>query len=134
MAKQHGSCEYEGCHLRKQWLKSSLGNEYAVKYCPMHISGSRSRTKEIGDKYVDTNGYVKIYLGVGQTVGEHRFVMEQTLGRVLTKGESVHHKKGNREDNRPENLELWVGAIRYGQRATDIVCPHCDKPYLESNQ
>ena len=69
----------------------------------------------------------------GSERGEHRIVMEQVLGRPLVRGlESVHHKNGVRHDNRPENLELWVGGIRYGQRATDIVCPHCKKPYLTS--
>lgn len=40
---------------------------------------------------------------------EHKAVMEAKLGRKLVKGESVHHKNAIRHDNRPENLELWVG-------------------------
>lgn len=62
---------------------------------------------------------------------EHREVMERTLGRKLKRGESVHHKNGIRSDNRPENLELWLSGIRYGQRASDIVCPHCHRHYAE---
>lgn len=66
----------------------------------------------------------------GKIVPEHRHVMAEVLGRPLVKGESVHHINGIRDDNQPENLELWVTSPRYGQRARDISCPHCGKSYL----
>lgn len=76
------------------------------------------------------NGYVLVYLPGGRRAFEHRLVMESVLGRPLTEGETVHHKNGIRHDNRPENLELWVGNVRHGQRAADVTCPHCGVPYL----
>jgi HNH endonuclease len=39
-------------------------------------------------------------------VFEHVLVAEQLLGRYLPPGESIHHRNGVRDDNRPENLEL----------------------------
>lgn len=42
----------------------------------------------------------------GRTVSAHRLVAEQALGRALEAGEVVHHRNGNRYDNRPENLEV----------------------------
>lgn len=45
--------------------------------------------------YADCKGFIY----------EHRFIMEQMIGRYLKPKEIVHHKNGIKDDNRPENLQ-----------------------------
>jgi hypothetical protein len=54
-------------------------------------------------------------------VFEHVLVMEDLLGRRLIPGETVHHRNGVRDDNRPGNLELWTRPQPSGIRASDAV-------------
>lgn len=52
---------------------------------------------------------------------EHVVIMSKLLGRPLSDDETVHHKNGIRDDNRPENLELWSHSHPYGQRVSDKI-------------
>ncbi len=92
-------------------IKSSERNE--------KISASLRRDKSPkwkGGTYIHGDGYNMVYLDSNDFffpmisgnnhVLEHRLVMAKHLGRCLQTFERVHHKNGNRQDNRIENLEL----------------------------
>lgn len=84
-----------------------------------------------GGRWINDQGYVRIWLspedriyhGVKQNILEHRLVMSRHLGRPLTSHETVHHKNGNKQDNRIENLELRIDS--HGQGASHAHCHTC---------
>ena len=95
-----------------------------------HTNSFKPNYKKVGETTEDNWGYLQVKIATPPyRMPLHRIVMEEKLGRELKKWESVHHINGIRNDNRSENLELWVGGIRYGQRASDIICPHCGEYY-----
>ena len=112
----------------------------AVKHCSVACTRATLSKRQIGElhhnwkgRQTSPDGYVIIKahghpsankLGY---IREHRMVMEATLGRQLEPHERVHHRNGDRGDNRPENLELWKIKKKdpAGVRAADYHCAGC---------
>ena len=69
---------------------------------------------------ISKNGYRVINKDKKQYF-ENRLIMEKIIGRPLTLKETVHHKNGDRLDNRQENLELWNSRQPKGQRVQDKI-------------
>ena len=91
------------CYATKIWAKSG----------PNH-------PRWAGGFTIDKNGY-RVLTTKDGAVREHRLVIERQIGRKLMRCETVHHKNGIRDDNRPENLEVWVGNHGAGWRLRDYL-------------
>jgi predicted RNA-binding Zn-ribbon protein involved in translation (DUF1610 family) len=62
----------------------------------------------------------------------HRVLMENKIGRMLLSNEVVHHKNGNKRDNRIQNLQLMTVAehnLTHAQQnrkpMVTLSCPQC---------
>lgn len=94
------------------------------KYCGKTCQHKSART---GHGYVQTDrGY------------EHRLVMERFLGRELMTKEHVHHKNGNKRDNRIENLEVLTisehTSLHRSKHPKRKTCLNCGKAFTPHPQ
>jgi len=124
-------CEIEGCE-EKHFGKGYCKRHY--KTWKRHGDPLKYIRRKTG-KHLNGEGYVLVtkpnHKWVNRKDGyilEHRLVMQEHLGRKLTSKEIVHHKNGNRQDNRLENLE--VKKIHKHHAGSDYhECPKCGHKY-----
>ena len=117
--KDPSLCEVDGCERKRK----------GARWCHLHTErvrrtgsvGPAQPTRTRGVVKPGKEGYRRINLPDGRRVLEHVHVMEQAIGRRLVPGENVHHRNGVKDDNRPENLELWLVMQPTGQRVEDLM-------------
>lgn len=65
---------------------------------------------------------------------EHRYVMAEHLGRMLTTDEIVHHLDENTRNNDISNLALMLRGEHTNHHCpafrVDLVCPYCARPFV----
>lgn len=80
----------------KYCSRSCLAKNHLSKFIPVH--GFKPLNKPLHKyKTIKVNG---------KYIREHRYIMEQHLGRKLERWEHVHHINDDSSDNRIENLEV----------------------------
>jgi hypothetical protein len=116
----HGYCNI---HYRRGERAGGDPNDAPGRGSPGKGRGIRALKGE----HMTSHGYRRIRIedpdgGTVRWVLEHRYVMEQHIGRPLLSGENVHHIDGNKINNDISNLELWINIPQpHGIRAQDAV-------------
>lgn len=102
------------CSKHSQQRESGIIDEQGNQLRELQPRGRRPL-----DYRVEDAGYILIRAPKGHpharfdgSILEHRLMMEDHLGRYLEEWELVHHRNGDRGDNRLDNLELMDGRAR----------------------
>lgn len=93
----------------------------------LNIDVSIKLRKNAGEGYVSKDGYLSYGIknhpcgDKNNRVQASHLVYYEKTGYILKKGESIHHKNGDKLDNRFENLELCTTNHPKGQRVEDKI-------------
>ena len=100
-------CNRELSKKQKRFCSRSCN----ASYYNSKMQGEYARNWKGGRCY-NSEGYVRIYLpdhpnACYKYVYEHRYIVEQDIGRMLKTEEIVHHQNGKKDYNEIENLHLY---------------------------
>ena len=96
------------------------------KYCSRRCAGLGTNPRTPNDQF--KSRYRQVMTPDGRHLLEHRWVIEQHLGRRLERWEHVHHINHDRLDNRVENLEVVTSGehgLRHTWKPITTVCAIC---------
>lgn len=117
------TCEWCGADFKRRY-KEAYWQYEERKFCSRTCADKGRKTTRVPDSQFKGR-YRQKKRPDGTKILEHRWVMEQHLGRKLEPWEQVHHINHNRLDNRVENLEV-VTSREHGLRHTiHPITKHC---------
>ena len=110
----------------KNWEKNSRMVTITRKHCDRKCANMSKGVNPISTRY-------RVLKINGRRISEHRWVMEQHLGRQLESHEYVHHIDGNKLNNDINNLKV-VSAKEHGiehtYHPTQKECCICKKVFI----